>query len=231
MLTTIADRLGHFILHHKLKNVFNEFRNVREQVDGHTKGEWRIVLDMIRKTDPNLFMSLLRKMLHLLCWKGIEEAEMLMKHANMSRRGGTEDEINYDDNKPMKFTKIVNYDQYVDTILKLAGENLPDEIILSRIQKWIQEDKSSLLIKVVDNQNTSLSEIADAIRKYFHIAPEKIDLPPSTIKGLRVSLLRRFFTDHLDYISIAKEYVKLTDFYKLIDKMIFPTGSHGKLGW
>ncbi len=230
LLTTIADRLGHFILHHKLKNVFNEFRNVREQVDGHTKGEWRIVLDMIRKTDPNLFMSLLRKMLHLLCWKGIEEAEMLMKHANMSRRGGTEDEINYDDNKPMKFTKITNYDQYVDTILKLAGENLPDEIILSRIQKWIQEDKSSLLIKVVDNQNTSLSEIADAIRKYFHIAPEKIDLPPSTIKGLRVSLLRRFFTDHLDYISIAKEYVKLTDFYKLIDKMIFPTGSHGKLG-
>ncbi len=230
LLTTIADRLGHFILHHKLKNVFNEIRNVREQVDGHTKGEWKIVLDMIRKTDPNLFMSLLRKTLHLLCWKGIEEAEILMKHANMSRRSGSEDEINYDDNKPMKFTKITNYDQYVDTILKLADEYLLDEIILTKIQKWIQEDKSSVLIKVVDNQNTSLSEIADAIRKYFHISAEKIELPPSTIKGLRVSLLRRFFTDHLDYISIAKEYVKLTDFYKLIDKMIFPVGSHGKLG-
>ena len=230
LLNTIADRLGHFILHHRLKNVFNELRNVREQVDGRTKGEWRIVLDMIRKTDPNLFMSLLRKTLHLLCWKGVEEAEMLMKHTNVSRRGGTVDEENYDDNKPMKLTKIVNYDQYVDTILKLADDNLPDDIILGRIQKWIQEDKSSLLIKVVDNQNTSLSEIADAIRKYFHMTPEKFELPPSTIKGLRVSLLRRFFTDHLDYISVAKEYVKLTDFYSLIDKMIFPAGSHGKLG-
>ena len=230
LLNTIADRLGHFILHHKLKNVFNELRNVREQVDGRTKGEWRIVLDMIRKTDPGLFMSLLRKTLHLLCWKGVEEAEMLMKHANVTRRGGKEDESVYDDNKPMKFTKIVNYDQYVDTILKLADENLSDEIILGRIQKWIQEDKSSSLIKVVDNQDTSLSEIADAIRKFVHLTPEKFELPPSTVKGLRVSLLRRFFTDHLDYISVAKEYVMLSDFYALIDKMIFPSGSHGKLG-
>ncbi|MEW6703144.1 MAG: PEP/pyruvate-binding domain-containing protein [Bacteroidota bacterium] len=229
LLDTIAERLGHFILHHKLKNVFNELRTVREQVDGRRKGEWRIVLDMIRKTDPNLFLGLLRKMLHLLCWKGVEEAEMLMKHS-LSRRGGIEDDHHYDDNRPMKLSKIVNYDQYVETILKLADENLPDDIILSRIQKWIQEDKSSSLVKVVENQDTSLTEISDTIRKYYHMTPEKFELPPSTIKGLRVSLLRRFFTDHLDYISVAKEYVKLTDFYKLIDKMIFPADSHGKLG-
>ncbi|MDP2038798.1 MAG: PEP/pyruvate-binding domain-containing protein, partial [Ignavibacteria bacterium] len=229
LLATIADRLGHFILHQKLKVVFQELKTVREQVDGKHKGEWRIVLDMIRKTDPNLFMSVLRKMLHLLCWKGVEEAEMLMRQSSMSRQGSIEEQ-HHDDNKPLKIRKITNYDQYVDTILNLADENLPDDIILGKIQKWIQEDKSSSLIKVVDNQDTSLTEIADAIRKFYHMAPEKFELAPSTVKGLRVSLLRRFFTDQLEYISVAKEYVKLTDFYKLIDKMIFPSGSHGKLG-
>ena len=229
LLATIADRLGHFILHQKLKVVFQELKTVREQVDGKHKGEWRIVLDMIRKTDPNLFMSVLRKLLHLLCWKGVEEAEMLMRQSSMSRQGSIEEQ-HYDDNKPLKIRKITNYDQYVDTILNLADENLPDDIILVKIQKWIQEDKSSSLIKVVDNQDTSLTEIADAIRKFYHMAPEKFELAPSTVKGLRVSLLRRFFTDQLEYISVAKEYVKLTDFYKLIDKMIFPSGSHGKLG-
>ncbi len=229
LLDTIAERLGHFILHQKLKNVFNELKNVRETVDGRRKGEWRIVLDMIRKTDPNLFMSLMKKMLYLLCWKGVEEAEMLMKNANIARRGVSDTEEDGDENKPIK-KMIVNYDDYVETIQRLADENLPDEIILTRIQKWIQEDKSSALIKVVDSQDTSLTEIADAIRKYYHMAPEKFELPPSTIKGLRVSLLRRFFTDQLDFISIAKEYVKLTDFYRLIDKMIYPPGSHGKLG-
>lgn len=228
LLDTIADRLGHFILHQKLKNVFNELKSVRETVQGNTKGEWRIVLDMIRKTDPNLFMSLMRKMLHLLCWKGVEEAEMLMKHTSIARRNLDEDVI--DENKPIKIKKIVDYDHYVETIQRLADENLPDDIILQRIQKWIQEDKSSALVKVVESLDTSLTDIAEAIRKYYHIAPEKFELPPSTVKGLRVSLLRRFFTDELDFISIAKEYVKLTDFYKLIDKMIFPPGSHGKLG-
>ena len=118
----------------------------------------------------------------------------------------------------------------METILRLTDVNLPDEIILSRIQKWIQEDKSGELIKVVENQDTSLTDIAEAIRKYYHIAPEKFELPAATTKGLQVSMLRRFFTDQLDYISVAKEYVKLTDFYELIDKMIFPPGSHGKLG-
>jgi hypothetical protein len=229
LLDTIAERLGHFILHQKLKVVFNEFKAARESVQTSSKGEWRIVLDMIRKTDPNLFISLMRKTLHLLCWKGVEEAEMLMKHTSIAKRTGDDDSIS-DENKPLKVKKIVNYDQYVETIQRLADENLPDDIILSRIQKWIQEDKSSSLVKVVESQDTSLTEIADAIRKYYHMAPEKFELPPSTIKGLRVSLLRRFFTEQLDYISIAKEYVKLTDFYRLIDKMIFPPGSHGKLG-
>ena len=229
LLDTIAGRLGHFILHQKLKVVFQELRSVREQVDGKRKGEWRVVLDMIRKTDPNLFMSLLRKLLHLLCWKGVEDAEMLMKQNSAYRQGSVEEE-HYDDNRPLKISRIANYDQYADTLMQLADENLPDETILSKIQKWIQEDKSSLLIKVVDNQDTSLSEIADAIRKFYHMTPDQFELPPSTIKGLRVSLLRRFFTEQLDYISVAKEYVKLTDFYKLIDKMIFPPGSHGKLG-
>ncbi|MDF1610686.1 PEP/pyruvate-binding domain-containing protein [Stygiobacter electus] len=229
LLDTIADRLGHFILHQKLKIVFQELNNVREQMEGSQKGEWRFVLNMVRKTDPNLFMSLLRKMLHLLCWKGVEEAEMLMRQNALSRQGNLDDQ-NYDDNKPLKVKKIANYDHYVETILNLAKENLDDDIILSKIQKWIQEDKSSSLIKVVDNSDTSLTEIADAIRKFYHLAAEKFELEPSTDKGLRVSLLRRFFTDQLEYISVAKEYVKLTDFRFLIDKMIFPSGSHGKLG-
>ncbi|MGK9367763.1 PEP/pyruvate-binding domain-containing protein [Melioribacter sp. Ez-97] len=233
LIRTIADRLGHFILHNKLKNVINELQTVRQSVGKTARGEWKVVLDMIRKTDPNLFMSLMRKLLHLLCWKGVEEAELLMKHTSIARKikiGLNDDVEKEDENKPTKVERIVNYDEYVDTIQRLADENLPDEVILSKIQKWIQEDKSSALIKVVDNQDTSLTEIAEALRKYYHLAPEKFELPPQTIKGLRVSLLRRFFTDQLSFISIAKEYVKLTDFYKLIDKMIFPPQSHGKLG-
>lgn len=229
LLNTITDRLGHFILHQRLKSIFSDMDLVKKSASKSSQGEWQIVLGMIRKTDPNLFQSLIRKLLHLLCWKGVEEAELLMKSASSISKGVYED-VRNDENKPMKVQKIINYDEYVDSILRLAGEFLSDEIILQKIQKWIQEDKSSSLVKAVESQDTSVSEIADALRKYHHLTPEKFELSPSTLKGLRVSLLRRFFTEDLGYISIAKEYVRLSDFYKLIDKMIFPPESHGKLG-
>lgn len=229
LLNTIADRLGHFILHQRLKSVFNEMDIVKESVSKNTQGEWQIVLDMIRKTDPNLFMSLIRKLLHLLCWKGVEEAEMLMKSAS-SIRIGSMDDNHVDENRPMKIRKIPNYDEYVDSILRLADEFLTDDIILQKVQKWIQEDKSSALVKVVESQDTSVSEIADALRKFHHLTPEKFELSASTLKGLRVSLLRRFFSEDLSYLSIAKEYVNLSDFYKLVDKVLYPPDSHGKLG-
>jgi pyruvate,water dikinase len=130
----------------------------------------------------------------------------------------------------LKKTKILNYDDYINTIIRLTNKFLSYDEVLAKIQKWMQEDKSSELVKVVETQGTSLTEIAEAIRKYFHIAPEKFELTLQTAKGLRVSLLRRFFSDDLTFISVAKEYVKLTDFYNLIDRMIFPPGSHGKLG-
>lgn len=230
LLQTIAERLRFFILHHNLKNVFHDLQKVRDALNKDAIGEWRIVVDMIRKTDPNLFMSILRKMLHQLCWKGVEEAELLLKQSSIDMRDEQGARSSEDENRPLRKKLINNYDEYIEAILGLANEYMNDDEILQRVQKWILEDKSSELVKALETEGTSLSEISHAIRKFYHLAPEKIELSPSTIKGLRVSLLRRFFTDELNFIRIAKEYVKLTDFYKLIDRMIFLPTSHGKLG-
>lgn len=230
LIKTISDRLAHFVLHQKLKGVFDELQTVRSGISGRDRrNEWRIVLDMLRKTDPNLFVSILRKLLHNLCWNGIEEAERIMRKSVTDQKQ-SETDSRYDENKPLKKKKVINYDDYIEAILSVAEKNLSDEQILAKIQKWIKEDKASALVKAVESLDSSLTEIGDAIRKFYHLAPEKFELSPSTIKGLRVSLLRRFFTDKMDFISIAKEYVKLTDFYDLIDNMIFPSDSHGKLG-
>ncbi|MFW5663238.1 MAG: PEP/pyruvate-binding domain-containing protein, partial [Bacteroidota bacterium] len=43
-------------------------------------------------------------------------------------------------------------------------------------------------------------------------------------------LIRRFLTDQLQFIDIAKSYSRLQDFYDLLQNMIFPPESHGKLG-
>ena len=48
--------------------------------------------------------------------------------------------------------------------------------------------------------------------------------------GLRVSLARRFFTEDLEFINTAKNYIEIGDFYELVHHIISPPASHGKLG-
>ena len=227
LLSTISHRIGFFILHRKLKSVFSDLDLVKNRSEGENKAEWIIILDMLKKTDPKLFKSIIRKLLYLMCWSGIEEAELLMKTS--SNQNTSQDGTLVDENKPIKKSPI-NNQEYIDAVLRLTNSYLKENEILAKIQKWIQEEKSSSLMKVVESLYSSLADIGDALRKYYHLTSEKIELSPSADKGLRVALLRRFFTEQLGFISIAQQFVTLNDFFELIDKIIFPPQSHGKLG-
>ncbi len=228
LINTIANRLEHFILYQDLKNIFSDLSAVNKQFKNQKRPAWKIILKMLRKTDPPLFMRILRKILLILSSKEIEEANVLINQASISYFG--EDEEQVDENRPIKKKKINTYDDYIKEIIELAQKHIKDSELEERLEQWMLLNKAIPLIKILESESTSLTEISEAIRKYFHIAPEKIRLTESLIKGLRVSLLRRFFTEDLQYISVAKEFIKLTDFYDLIDNTIFMPSSHGKLG-
>ncbi len=222
LLDTIANRLSHFILYQDLKNIFADLTTASKH---QRKPDWQIVLSTLRKIDPPLFMQILRKILHMLSALEVEDAKRLMEQSYF----GDEEEI-VDENRPLKRKKINTYDDYIQEILSLAKKHLKDSDLKAKVEEWLLLNKAVPLIKILESESASLTEISEAIRKYFHIAPEKIRLTEGLIKGLRVSLLRRFFSEDLRFISVAKEAVKLTDFYNLIDKMIFMPSSHGKLG-
>ncbi len=50
------------------------------------------------------------------------------------------------------------------------------------------------------------------------------------MQDLRVSLIQRFLTDQLEFVNVAKDFVDFDDFADLADRIVFPAGSHGKLG-
>ena len=95
---------------------------------------------------------------------------------------------------------------------------------------WIKEEKSSFLVRALEDRGTPLGEILEAIERYRHAAVEESELPLSTQKGLRVSLISRFFSENLEFINAAKDFVQVKDFYDLLGKIIFPPRCHGKLG-
>lgn len=228
LLETIVDRLSHFIMYSRMKTVFQEYQSGKKDIIEHKASEWQVALNFLRQTDNNLFLSISRRMLNHLCWSGIDEAEQLLQDSGEGWRK-EEVELADDENRPYHKRVLSFSEKLSDETFRIASKYLTSEQILSNIQKWIQEERLSFLVQVA-NRNLPLAEVVDAIRRYHHIAPEGIELPPASKRGVQVSLIRRFLSDQPEFINIAKDYIEIDDFYNILDRIVFPPGSHGRLG-
>jgi len=230
LIEIIADRLGHFIQHSRMRQVFKQWHTVEKDLQERARDEWQVVVGLLQQTDQDLFTKISHKMLNYLCWSGVAEAENLLKRRSLIKPTG-EDELIDDSNLPYRQTNIVFPVDLSAEVFRIASAHMTGNEIFDRIQKWIQEDKLSFLVQVV-NRNLSLADVADAIRRYHNLVTAEEDLgalSPSKI-GITVSLIRRFLSDQLQYINVAKKYISIKDFDELLNNMIFSSVSHGKLG-
>jgi hypothetical protein len=222
LIDSIAERLGLHILHNKLKSVFEE----KKQEDKDQKSSWEVIVDMLRQTDPKLLIRLSRKMVNYLCWTGIKEAEPLLEEFSPTLNKGEE----IDENRPFKKRSDSDLISLSYQIFSVAEKYLIEDNILNRIQRWTKEDRSGFLSKILENMGSSLLDINNAIERYHHLGPHMLELSEPRAKSLRVALIRRILTDQSDYIDIAKRFAEIEEFNDLMDHVIYPVGSHGKLG-
>ncbi len=229
LINSIADRLGHFIMHQRMKMLVEEYQAASEEFTRTHRGEWQVVLDMLRQTDKSLFLSISHKMLNHLCWAGVEDAERLLESTTPDQMS-EQDERYGDTNRPYERRAAGVTEAMSKEVFRIAAAHLGDEEILSRVRMWIQEDKLNFLVNPLVSLNTPLPEVVDAIRRYHAIAPQDAELPIATSKNVRVSLIRRFFTEQLLFINIAKNYIDVADYYELLQNIIYTADSLGKLG-
>jgi pyruvate, water dikinase len=227
LINTIAERLSNHLLHRRLRTVFNEWQNLKLELEDRKKAEWKVVIEMLHRTDQSLFTRISRKMLNHLCRLGIPEAsELLERFAETTN----EDRDDSDMNVPQQREELHRFINSSDDIFQIAERHLQDQDLLAFVQKWIQDDKSGFLLMTLENLDSSLNEVADAIGKFHHMFPGGIAMSRATSEVIRVSLIRRFFSDDLSYINLAKQYFDISDFYELAQRVIYQQKSHGKLG-
>ncbi len=226
LIQTIAERLGHFILHQRLRLMYEEMSGERRSAV-EAKENWRIALDLLRNTDQNLFLRISRQMINYLGWRGLPEARVLIQRHGADRGG---DGMLGDANAPLEKESLERAFRLSEETFRVASANLTEEEILGRIHKWISETRSGEAVKPLENVYIPLSEVLESIRRYKNLVPKGVHLARSTADSVRVSLIRRFFTEQLEYINIAKKYVELEDFFGLIERIVFLADSHGKLG-
>lgn len=228
LLGTIAERLGHYLLYSRMKHAYQDIQAARLDITAHKADEWRVALNFLRQTNKNLFLAISRRMLNYLSWTGVQEAERILQKS-LSGRKDQAAAYPEDDNRPYQLTSPAFSEKLSDVTFRLAAKHLTHEQILANIQRWIQEDRLSFLVQVT-NRNLALAQVADAIRRYHHIAAEGIELTPASKRGILVSLVRRFLSDLPEFIHTAVEHMDIDDFLEILDHIVFSPESLGKLG-
>jgi pyruvate,water dikinase len=229
LLNTLAVRIGQFLSFKELKSMLPKWQEIQKSTIKKNKGEWKPILDMLQKSDKKLYIYISQKMLYYLCWRGVEKAKDLLRQITPGKKMNGE-ELNDEINRPSQKETISEILKSSDEVFALAAEHLNENLILTNIQKWLEEDRSRFLLRIIDNAKSSLSQIIDGITKFHHLEAEGVKLSPAIDKGLRVSLIRHFFSDHLEFINIARNYIEISDYYELVQRIIFPPESMGKLG-
>jgi pyruvate,water dikinase len=222
LLDAIAERIGHFVSRRRLQRVLTQ------ESAAAPAPEWWVVLDFLRQTDRSLLARLGRKMINHLCWNGVEEAQRLLREA-VPARTSFDDEIG-EGNRPRPRTGLAADPGTTEAAFRIAGQHLPESEILNCIQSWIREDKSTFLKAALERLDTPLAELADALQRFRHGGVEESDLSIATQMELRAALVRRFLTDQLEFVNIAKEYLDVADFHELCQRIVYPPRSHGRLG-
>jgi pyruvate, water dikinase len=224
LLNTIAGQLGSYFFHQQLKEVFEQQQSKLDK----RKYEWDTILDLLERTDVKLLVRISRKMINSLCWTGVKEAEKLLDLFSPVTLddGGLLGESNF----PFENKAGNDMPDLSRKIFEVASRHLSESEILTSIQKWIQEDRSSFLVDTLEDTGSTLAEISSVIERYYHLTAQGVKLSTQREMSFRVSLVRRMLSDQPGFFNIAKNYIHVKDFNDFMQRIIFPLDSHGKLG-
>ncbi len=225
LIRSISELVSSYFLHKQLKSVFEG--SVQKKME--RRFEWVVILDILKKTDPKLLIRISQKMVNYLGWKGVAESEKLFDLFSTEPKDDA-DASPLDTNFPYQAKSMEDFIASSNEIFDLASRYLSEREIIDNISRWIKEDQSGFLVNTLNNTGSSFEEISAALARYHHLKAHGLELSPNREKSLRIILIRRLLSGENEFVKIAKHFIELDDFNGLVNHVIYPADSHGKLG-
>ncbi len=227
LIDTLAGRIGFYLMRRNLRQTHASLESAQARSRDARTAEWGIILDFLRRTDPGLLGRVTRRLINRLALLGLPEAESLLR----TYTSGFETPADpTDENVPAPKLAPRDLVALSEETFRVAGRNLGEDEMVSCIRNWIDEERSSFLIEILEDQSCTLSEIVEAIERHASQIGDTRQLPAPARKSLSASLLRRMFTDEIEYVNVARDHVALEDVYELVRRIVYPIHGHGKLG-
>lgn len=189
--------------------------------------DWRTLLGLLRGTNLELVFRLTHKMVIRLRLSGVAETDDIVASLTRRPRFVDEDAADFPGPEPRTREETI---AFCEQVFQLASRHLSDEEIFRSLQRWMHEEKCSVFVRTISNPESTLRETSDAIRFLGQLTDQGVELSDALLKAVPVHLIRRFLSDRLEYVQIAKDHLAKEDFHDLIRCMVYHQGSHGKLG-
>ena len=227
LIDTIAERVGFFVMRRNLYRAHESLQSARSSSQERERAEWSVILDFLRRTDPELLRRITRRMINYLELSGVAEAADLLRDvASIDERASGQ----AGENVPLRKSRLRDFTPLSEETFQIAARNLGEEEMVGSIRNWIDEERSGFLIEVLEDQSRALSAVVESIERHRSHIGDTDHLPLPFRRTLNAALLRRLFSDETAYLNVAKDIVELKDVYDLVNRIIYPLHGHGKLG-
>ncbi len=192
--------------------------------------EWKIILKLLRETDPELLSRLSRKMMNYLYRRKVKRISKIMeeylpKHSNAVETGDM-----YGENQPAPRIDYEIIEGLTSQVFRLAEEVLSPEEITMALHRWMRYEKLRFLSMTAGRRDVPLGQLQEALSRYENLPQRSKKMESKDRESIIVDLTRRVFTDDLRFINTIRKHVSISDFGEVLSHTIGPHNSNGKMG-
>lgn len=226
LIRSVADRIGQMLVYRQMKSVMNEWESKSHAASPEKAlKEWEVMIEFLKHTDHSMLFNICRKLTNHLLIMGVKEASEFFSrsNANLSHEDGYS-------NYPTAAEPIGDIVCVCEKAFQVAEKYIGDNQLKSLIKRWIQEENAYSLIKAIGSISPSLHNIIEELRRFQKASKGDGLLYSPKGRWITVGLINHFLSDRTDFINIAKQYINYSDFFHIINKIIHPLNSQGKLG-
>ncbi|MCH8253223.1 MAG: hypothetical protein IID36_12295, partial [Planctomycetes bacterium] len=187
-------------------------------------------LDELLDTYPNLAERIYRQLLIALHTRGVVSIDGIQDEA-LRKAGVPAPPQTADPNRAERD----RWDERVRaTVEQITRDYLADHFEVREIEDLvnltIKREEVHSLEDVANSSNVSFRQLRDHIRRFCELPLGETQLAPAEVIGTRVALIRHFVSDQLEFIGIAKNYLRIRDFDDLASRIVGSDSGMGRIG-
>ena len=195
------------------------------------KPEWRAILDLLGEIDPPMHHRLIRRLMNHATKLGVPGVHKMIAQFDPAIYAQGE-ASSHGSNAPLPKRDIEMLRKTFGEIQDVASMVFEDEGLTKLLKMWMRQDKLGYLAIATEKRDIPLVEITELVDRFCRdtAGDEMTGLSLPDDMNVRVALIRRFLTENLNFIGIAKRHMFIPDFGQILTHVAGPAQGNGKLG-